>query len=75
MQASNTRDMIHDVPALISFLSQGTTLQPGTVILTGTPEGVGTGRSPMVILRDGDEVSDRIHARGGDASTDLITLG
>jgi len=39
MQKSNTRDMIFDVKTLISFLSQGTTLHPGTVILTGTPEG------------------------------------
>jgi len=40
MQNSSTKDMIFDVRSLISFLSQGTTLMPGTVILTGTPEGM-----------------------------------
>jgi len=40
MQDSNTGDMVFDVASLISFLSQSTTLQPGTVILTGTPEGI-----------------------------------
>jgi len=39
VQNSNTSDMLFDVPSIISFLSQGTTLLPGTVILTGTPEG------------------------------------
>ena len=38
--------MIFDVPHLVSFLSQGTTLHPGTVILTGTPPGVGAGQRP-----------------------------
>lgn len=65
MQDSNTSDMIVDVPALISFLSQGTTLLPGTVILTGTPRGVGFARNPPVFLKDGDRVTieiDRIGA-------------
>ena len=57
MQASNTQDMIHNVRSLISFLSQGTTLMPGTVILTGTPPGVGSGRNPSVFLKHGDKVS------------------
>ncbi|KAI8913147.1 5-oxopent-3-ene-1,2,5-tricarboxylate decarboxylase [Powellomyces hirtus] len=56
MQSSRTADMIFDIPSLISFLSQGTTLLPGTVILTGTPAGVGTGRNPKVTLQDGDRV-------------------
>ncbi|KAJ3161106.1 hypothetical protein HDU86_007727 [Geranomyces michiganensis] len=54
MQSSRTSDMIHNISALISFLSQGTTLLPGTVILTGTPQGVGTGRTPKISLQHGD---------------------
>ncbi|KAJ3082793.1 hypothetical protein HK102_001458 [Quaeritorhiza haematococci] len=64
MQSSNTRDMIFDVPSLISFLSQGTTLAPGTVILTGTPPGVGMGRNLPVFLRDGDVVRVEIEGIG-----------
>ena len=56
MQDSTTADMIYDVPALIASLSETLTLRPGSVILTGTPEGVGMGRSPQVWLRDGDRV-------------------
>ena len=47
--------MIFDVPFLISHLSQSMTLLPGTVVLTGTPEGVGYTRQPPVFLREGDE--------------------
>src|SRR5262245_20269533 len=50
MQDWTTSDMIFDVPNLISFLSQGTTLLPGTVILTGTPQGVGFARKPPLFL-------------------------
>ena len=63
VQHSNTKDMIFDVATLISFLSEGTTLQPGTVILTGTPEGVGWARTPKLTLKHGDDVTvsiDRI---------------
>lgn len=56
MQDSNTSDMIFDVPALIEFLSGSTTLLPGTVILTGTPQGVGMARNPAVWLKAGDTV-------------------
>ncbi len=56
VQESNTRDMIFDVPTIVSFLSQGTTLLPGTVILTGTPSGVGFTRTPPLFLKDGDTV-------------------
>ena len=54
LQDSNTSDMIFSVPFLVSYLSQGMTLAPGTVILTGTPEGVGMGRTPNRWLREGD---------------------
>jgi 2-keto-4-pentenoate hydratase/2-oxohepta-3-ene-1,7-dioic acid hydratase in catechol pathway len=63
MQDWNTGDMIFDIPALIEFLSGSTTLLAGTVILTGTPHGVGLARKPPVWLKPGDEVSiviDRI---------------
>lgn len=48
-------DLIFSVPKIISFLSQSTTLPAGTVIITGTPAGVGLGRKPKVTLKDGDE--------------------
>jgi 2-keto-4-pentenoate hydratase/2-oxohepta-3-ene-1,7-dioic acid hydratase in catechol pathway len=64
VQDSNTRDMIYDVRALIAFLSQSTTLLPGTAIFTGTPEGVGMGRKPPLWLKDGDEVSITIEKIG-----------
>lgn len=64
MQDANTRDMIHDVPALISFLSQSTTLLPGTLIFTGTPSGVGMAQDPPLWLKDGDEVSVTIEGIG-----------
>jgi len=56
MQDHTTGDMIFTVAQLISFLSQDTSLLPGTVILTGTPQGVGFVRQPPVWLRAGDEV-------------------
>lgn len=64
MQDANTRDMIHNVPALIEFLSQSTTLLPGTVIFTGTPAGVGMAQNPPLWLKDGDEVSVTIEKIG-----------
>jgi 2-keto-4-pentenoate hydratase/2-oxohepta-3-ene-1,7-dioic acid hydratase in catechol pathway len=57
LQDSSTADMIFDVADLIVFLSGDTTLPPGTVILTGTPEGVGMGRDPQRWLHPGDTVS------------------
>ncbi|MCE5265788.1 MAG: fumarylacetoacetate hydrolase family protein [Deltaproteobacteria bacterium] len=64
MQASNTSDMIFDVPSLISDLSRSFTLLPGTVILTGTPEGVGFTREPAVFLREGDVIAIEIDRIG-----------
>ncbi|MDA0700260.1 MAG: fumarylacetoacetate hydrolase family protein [bacterium] len=57
VQDWNTDDMIFDVPALIAFLSAGTTLLAGTVILTGTPHGVGMASVPPRWLRAGDIVT------------------
>jgi len=64
MQDWTTDDMIFDVPALVSFLSGSTTLLPGTVILTGTPHGVGFARKPPVFLQPGDTVSIEISGIG-----------
>jgi 2-keto-4-pentenoate hydratase/2-oxohepta-3-ene-1,7-dioic acid hydratase in catechol pathway len=64
LQESNTRDMIFPVDQLIEFLSGSTTLEPGTVILTGTPEGVGMGRTPPIYLKAGDVVEVEIEGIG-----------
>ena len=64
MQDGSTRDMIFDVPTLIEFLSGSTTLLPGTVILTGTPAGVGDGRRPPRYLQPGDVVEVTIDGIG-----------
>ncbi len=64
MQDWTTSDMIFDVPTLIEFLSASKTLLPGTVILTGTPHGVGFARKPPVWLKPGDTVSVEIEKIG-----------
>jgi len=64
MQNSNTADMIFPVPFLVSYLSHQFTLLPGTVILTGTPEGVGCARKPPVFLKPGDTVSVELEGIG-----------
>ncbi len=64
MQDWNTNDMIFDVPTLITFLSGSTTLLPGTVILTGTPHGVGFARKPPVYLQPGDSVTVEVEGIG-----------
>jgi 2-keto-4-pentenoate hydratase/2-oxohepta-3-ene-1,7-dioic acid hydratase in catechol pathway len=64
VQDWNTSDMIFDVPAIIEFLSGSTTLLPGTVILTGTPQGVGMARKPPLWLKPGDEVTIQIEGIG-----------
>jgi 2-keto-4-pentenoate hydratase/2-oxohepta-3-ene-1,7-dioic acid hydratase in catechol pathway len=53
-------DLIFSVPEIISFLSRGTTLLPGTIILTGTPAGVGFGFDPKEYLREGDQFAVEI---------------
>jgi 2-keto-4-pentenoate hydratase/2-oxohepta-3-ene-1,7-dioic acid hydratase in catechol pathway len=64
MQESNTAQMIFDVPTLIEFLSGDTTLPAGSVILTGTPHGVGMARQPPVWLQPGDKVEVEIERIG-----------
>lgn len=64
VQDGTTADMIFDVPALIEFLSGSTTLLPGTVILTGTPHGVGMAQEPPRWLQPGDVVTIEIEKIG-----------
>lgn len=64
MQDSHTREMIFPVAHLIAFCSQAFTLEPGDVILTGTPHGVGLGRNPQVYMQDGDVIVVEIEGIG-----------
>ncbi|KAH7129258.1 hypothetical protein EDB81DRAFT_907334 [Dactylonectria macrodidyma] len=64
VQESNTRDMIFSVAKTIEFLSQGTTLLPGDIIFTGTPQGVGEVRKPPLWLKDGDIVEVSLEGVG-----------
>jgi 2-keto-4-pentenoate hydratase/2-oxohepta-3-ene-1,7-dioic acid hydratase in catechol pathway len=64
VQDARTDQLIFDIPSLVSFLSQSVTLLPGTVILTGTPEGVGFTRQPPLFLRHGDTVEVQIEQIG-----------
>lgn len=72
VQDWNTNDMIFDVPSLIEFLSGSTTLLPGTVILTGTPHGVGMACNPPRWLKPGDVVTIEIEKIG--ALTNPVAL-
>lgn len=72
VQDWNTNDMIFDVPTLIEFLSGSTTLLPGTVILTGTPHGVGMAAKPPRWLKPGDSVTIDIDQIG--QLTNPVTL-
>jgi 2-keto-4-pentenoate hydratase/2-oxohepta-3-ene-1,7-dioic acid hydratase in catechol pathway len=64
MQESNTSNLIFDVPYLVSFCSQAFTLEPGDVICTGTPSGVGYFREPRVLMREGDVMTVEIEGIG-----------
>lgn len=64
MQNSNTREFIFPVPKLIEYLSQVMTLEPGDLIFTGTPPGVGVARKPPVFLQPGDNVEVEIEGIG-----------
>ena len=64
LQDSTTRDMIFPIAEIIEFLSGSTTLEPNTLILTGTPEGVGMGRTPQEWLKDGDLVETEVEGIG-----------
>lgn len=64
MQDSNTSEMIFHVPFIVHYLSQLTTLEPGDVIMTGTPAGVGQARTPPVFLKAGDSITIEIEHLG-----------
>jgi 2-keto-4-pentenoate hydratase/2-oxohepta-3-ene-1,7-dioic acid hydratase in catechol pathway len=64
MQDSNTSNLIFKVPQLIAYLSSVFTLEPGDIIATGTPAGVGFARKPPRWLRPGDEVRIQIEGLG-----------
>jgi acylpyruvate hydrolase len=64
MQSGNTSDLIFEVPYLLSYISQFTTLLPGDLVITGTPGGVGMGRTPKRFLKPGETLSSSIEAIG-----------
>jgi 2-keto-4-pentenoate hydratase/2-oxohepta-3-ene-1,7-dioic acid hydratase in catechol pathway len=74
MQDSNTDNLIFGIPHLISFLSETITLEPGDVIATGTPSGVGFARKPPVFLKDGDQMEVEIERLGILNSTVLAAV-
>ena len=74
MQDGDTGDMIFDVATLITVLSEAMTLEPGDVIATGTPAGVGYARKPPVFLREGDQIEIEI-ARIGKATNPVARRG
>lgn len=64
LQNANTNDMIFNVPFTISYISELVTLEPGDIILTGTPSGIGATRTPPLLLKPGDRVSIEIEKLG-----------
>ncbi|KIV82604.1 hypothetical protein PV11_04702 [Exophiala sideris] len=64
VQDGNTKDMIFNIKKQISYLSQGTTLEAGTIFLTGTPAGIGFFRKPQVVLEDGGDIRVEIEKIG-----------
>jgi 2-keto-4-pentenoate hydratase/2-oxohepta-3-ene-1,7-dioic acid hydratase in catechol pathway len=64
LQNSNTRELIFKIPELIEFLSQSITLEPGDIVATGTPPGVGFARQPPIFLEDGDVTEVEIEGLG-----------
>jgi 2-keto-4-pentenoate hydratase/2-oxohepta-3-ene-1,7-dioic acid hydratase in catechol pathway len=64
MQTGNTRTMIFHVPKIVSYLSEFMTLEPGDVVTTGTPPGVGMGMKPPTYLKAGDTIALGIQGLG-----------
>ena len=64
LQSSSTSELVFPVPELIAWISQGCTLEPGDVIMTGTPAGIGAARTPPRWLQDGDVVEITIAGVG-----------
>src|SRR6188768_3484404 len=63
-QDASTSDMIFPVDSIIEWLTKGLTIEPGDIIATGTPEGVGLGRTPPEYLKDGDIVETEVEGIG-----------
>jgi 2-keto-4-pentenoate hydratase/2-oxohepta-3-ene-1,7-dioic acid hydratase in catechol pathway len=64
LQDGNTDDLIFDVPFLVAFVSRVFTLDPGDLILTGTPPGIGWAREPKISMQDGDVVEVEVEGIG-----------
>ena len=64
VQDSSTKEMIFGVSEMIAFLSQGTTLERGSLIMTGTPPGIGAMRDPKVVLNHSDDMRVEIEGIG-----------
>jgi 2-keto-4-pentenoate hydratase/2-oxohepta-3-ene-1,7-dioic acid hydratase in catechol pathway len=65
MQTGNTRTMVFTVANLVSYVSRFMTLEPGDIITTGTPPGVGLGQKPPMYLKAGDIITLGIEKLGG----------
>ena len=64
LQQANTRDLIFDIPAVLGYISAIVALEPGDIVSTGTPQGVGLGRTPQRWMRAGEEVAIEISGIG-----------
>lgn len=64
MQSANTKDMVFTVPEILAYVTDTVTLEPGDVVATGTPDGVGFTRSPAVLLGPGDVVEASVEGIG-----------
>jgi 2-keto-4-pentenoate hydratase/2-oxohepta-3-ene-1,7-dioic acid hydratase in catechol pathway len=64
LQQANTRDLIFDIPAVLGYISAIVALEPGDIVSTGTPQGVGLGRTPQRWMRPGEEVAIEISGIG-----------
>ncbi|EKM59855.1 uncharacterized protein PHACADRAFT_250625 [Phanerochaete carnosa HHB-10118-sp] len=75
MQDGTTADQLFSVRQTVAFLSQGTTLHPGSVIMTGTPKGVGFAKKPAVYLKHGDQVTVWVDGGIGTLVNDVVEEG
>ena len=75
LQDGNTADQIFNIRQTIAFLSQGTTLLPGSVIMTGTPKGVGFVKKPPTYLKNGDSVTVWIDGGIGSLVNSVVEEG
>jgi acylpyruvate hydrolase len=64
VQSANTDDMVFDVASLIAIISEAITLQPGDVIVAGTPSGIGWARTPKLLMHAGDVCEVRVEGLG-----------